>query len=458
MMLRSLSAIGRYRFLTRFGRSVHAGGNETTSASPCNATCSTPSTTVTTAPLHAKVHIRRHKSAAAFQEDSGPSEDMPQEHLYEQNYDPFLDEPMELVKEVADSIRQYVRNYTQNHEVKLLAITASRSFTNDIIHVDQGADTYSEWIGRTCQEDGIDYQTWRVAGGTDFTAQQIQNMIERANKVKDIHGVLVYYPLYSKPYILGAKHGRWSVRHQHKQINRGCEDYLLKNKLLWPALRYKTRDDLFRDSVDPSRDVEGLCPVYHSRKLFRDQKTYVDRYDGVSSLDSTDATNASIFPCTALAVVRILKKGLVDFDSTKPVGRRFEGVTVTIINRSQILGRPLASLLTNDGATVYSVDADSVVLIKPGGTMDRCFRVDTSVKACVEKSSVLVTGVPSSTYRIPTQWIQPNSTVINVSSEANVDEDGLREVPGVQYISAVGKVTVALLEHNLVQLHRRFHS
>jgi methylenetetrahydrofolate dehydrogenase (NAD+) len=100
------------------------------------------------------------------------------------------------------------------------------------------------------------------------------------------------------------------------------------------------------------------------------------------------------------------------------------------------------------------VDADGIVLIKPGGTMDRCFRVEASVQACVEKSSVIVTGVPSSTYRIPAQWIQPNSTIINVSSEANVDESELRKIQGVQYISAVGKVTVALLEHNLVQLHQ----
>ena len=398
---------------------------------------------------------RRYKSAHAFQEDSSQYEEMLDEKYQVHEHDPFIDEPMALVKEVADSIRESVRNYTQYHDLSLVAITASRSFTNGKIQVDQGADTYSEWIGRTCEEDGIDYQTWRVGGGTNATAQQIQNMITKANSVKDVHGILVYYPLYNKPYILGVENGKWSAQQQQKQIKNGCEERLLKNKSLWPVLRYKTRDDYFRDSIDPSRDVEGLGQNYHSRKLFRDQSIYMDRYDGVSPLDSKDAKNASIFPCTALAVVRILKKCLTnEFDLLKPLGRRFEGVTVTIVNRSQLLGRPLASLLANDGATVYSVDADGIVLIKPGGTMDRCFRVDASVQACVEKSSVIVTGVPSSTYRIPAQWIQPNSTIINVSSEANVDESELRKIQGVQYISAVGKVTVALLEHNLVQLHQ----
>lgn len=34
-----------------------------------------------------------------------------------------------------------------------------------------------------------------------------------------------------------------------------------------------------------------------------------------------------------------------------PVGDRMEGKTVTIINRSEIVGRPLGALLANDGET-----------------------------------------------------------------------------------------------------------
>ncbi len=73
------------------------------------------------------------------------------------------------------------------------------------------------------------------------------------------------------------------------------------------------------------------------------------------------------------------------------------------------------------------------------------------------QSSIVVTGVPTKAYRLPTEWIQPNTTVVNVSSFKNVDEESLLKVPGVVYVPLVGKVTVAMLERNLVRLFEQFH-
>lgn len=39
---------------------------------------------------------------------------------------------------------------------------------------------------------------------------------------------------------------------------------------------------------------------------------------------------------------------------------------MTIINRSEVVGRPLAALLANDGATVYSVDIHDILLFERG--------------------------------------------------------------------------------------------
>ena len=416
-------------------------------------------------------HQSSHSSSTTNDDHLHPPEHE-HEHEHEQP-DPFLDPSLELVKQVADDIRHSVRKYTLHHKLKLIGIIASRSFTATASIVDQGADTYSEWIGKTCKEDGIEYETWRVAGGTESTATQVQNLVERANHLENAHGILVYYPLYNKPYVLGmtttanAGHGhgygyeyehghgqQWSIQQQQTNIENGCEEILIRNKAKLPGMTYKTKDDYFRDSISASRDVEGHN---HNRRKFRNQNTYVDRCKHDDDLDSSKEQD-QLLPCTALAVVRVLKRCLEAFDPRKPVGKRFEGVTVTIINRSEILGRPLASLLANDGATVYSVDADSIILYKPNGRMNRCTGDTKSVQSCVEESSVIVTGVPSSTFKIPSHWIQPYSTVINVASEPNVDEDELREIPGCRYIPQIGKVTVALLEHNLVQLHRRFHS
>lgn len=68
-----------------------------------------------------------------------------------------------------------------------------------------------------------------------------------------------------------------------------------------------------------------------------------------------------------------------------------------------------------------------------------------------------MTGVPTKAYRLPTEWIQPGTTVVNVASFKNVDEDALLQIPGVVYVPQVGKVTVAMLERNLMRLYDQFH-
>ena len=58
-----------------------------------------------------------------------------------------------------------------------------------------------------------------------------------------------------------------------------------------------------------------------------------------------------------------------------------------------------------------------------------------------QQSNIVVTGVPTKNYRLPSEWIQPNTTVVNVASFKNVNEDEILQIEGVQYIPMVGKVT-----------------
>jgi hypothetical protein len=44
-----------------------------------------------------------------------------------------------------------------------------------------------------------------------------------------------------------------------------------------------------------------------------------------------------------------------------------------------------------------------------------------------------------------------------VASFKNVDEEALLRIPGVVYVPQVGKVTVAMLERNLIRLYDQFH-
>ena len=47
---------------------------------------------------------------------------------------------------------------------------------------------------------------------------------------------------------------------------------------------------------------------------------------------------------------------------------------------------------------------------------------------------------------------------MNVASFKNVDEEALLKIPGVVYVPLVGKVTVAMLERNLMRLYEQFHA
>lgn len=69
----------------------------------------------------------------------------------------------------------------------------------------------------------------------------------------------------------------------------------------------------------------------------------------------------------------------------------------------------------------------------------------------------MISGVPTKSYKLPTEWIQPNTIVVNVASYKNVDEESLLKIDGVQYVPMVGKVTVAMLERNLMRLYENFH-
>jgi methylenetetrahydrofolate dehydrogenase (NAD+) len=163
-----------------------------------------------------------------------------------------------------------------------------------------------------------------------------------------------------------------------------------------------------------------------------------------------DRTQNEVYvPCTAQAVNQILES-YHPFDHSGE--NRWSGVTVTVVNRSEIFGRPLAAVLALKGATVYSVDDNSILMFMSDGQMRRC--TDLTLDDCLVQSSIVVTGVPSPDFVLPCEAIT-DATVVDVSEYSNVCVDNLLERPNVKLIPSVGKVTVAALEQNLVRLHKR---
>ena len=82
-------------------------------------------------------------------------------------------------------------------------------------------------------------------------------------------------------------------------------------------------------------------------------------------------------------------------------GNRLYGKKVLIVNRSEIVGRPLAALLANDGATVYSVDINNIQQFTRGDDLleQRHKVVDLSpeeytLEKLAPQCDVIITGVP----------------------------------------------------------------
>ncbi len=115
-----------------------------------------------------------------------------------------------------------------------------------------------------------------------------------------------------------------------------------------------------------------------------------DRNNDAKPTPEEEEESGPIYPCTALAVFKILESfrsslstgggvspspmpavvGTVDSGRR---GRCHEGVTITIINRSEDLGLPLATMLSRmAGATVYSVDVDSMLQFACGRFVRVC--------------------------------------------------------------------------------------
>lgn len=269
---------------------------------------------------------------------------------------------------------------------------------------DVASRKYAEWTGRSCEKDGIRFELRECA------ALDLEERLQEANADPAVHGIMIYYPCFGNQ----------------------------------PSFHGGHMDDHLRDSVAVEKDVEGLCFTYRTN-LYRNVRN-------LPMLDGTDTDKKCLLPCTPLAIVKILEH-LNVYDETLPMGDRMKGQTVTVINRSEIVGRPLSAMLANDGADVYSVDIDSIYLMKRG----KMLPTDLTAEQACRRSSVIVTGVPTESYKLPTKWVQPNTVVLNVSHFKNVVEDELLKVEGAKYVPLVGKVTVAILERNLVRLINNYH-
>lgn len=266
----------------------------------------------------------------------------------------------------------------------------------------RAARTYAEYTRKGCEDVGVQFEL-RSVGRLEMEAS-----IKTANEDPDVHGILVYYPVF------------------------GTE-----------------QDRYVRDSVDPMKDVEGLHSFW-SRCLYENRRFY-----------DAARTRKAILPCTPLAIVKLLESaGLFDDEVGDAARRPLEGRRIAVFNRSEVVGRPLASMLANDGAEVVSFDIDGAQLYMPSGSHESgatpahtVRETSTDRAAALASADVIVTGVPSRAFqRIGKGEIKPGAVCVNFSTFANFEED-IIETASV-FIPRVGPMTVTMALRNTLRLYQ----
>ncbi|CAX42309.1 NAD-dependent methylenetetrahydrofolate dehydrogenase, putative [Candida dubliniensis CD36] len=276
------------------------------------------------------------------------------------------------------------------------------SFTPKLVGLlsneDPAAKMYANWTGKTCESLGFKYELLEV------NKNDLETALIKANKDDSVNGIMVYFPVF------GDK-----------------------------------QDQYLQQLISPEKDVEGLNFLY-----------YHNLYHNVRFLDPPQNQQKSILPCTPLAMVKILEY-LGVYNTILHYGNRLYGKKVLIVNRSEIVGRPLAALLANDGATVYSVDINNIQQFTRGDDLSeqRHKVVDLSpeeytLEKLAPQCDVIITGVPSENYKFPSDLVSHGTVVINFSSAKNFNDD-VKLRAGL-YVPSIGKVTIAILLRNLMRL------
>ena len=133
-------------------------------------------------------------------------------------------------------------------------------------------------------------------------------------------------------------------------------------------------EDRMMNTINPKKDIDAISPVSLGKIMTGDKNGFA--------------------PCTAAGVIEILKYS----------GVKIRGKKVTIIGRSNVVGRPLALLFVSEDATV---------------TVCHSFTAD--VKQTGKNAEILVASC-GKTKLINSEYVAENAVVIDVG--INFDENG----------------------------------
>jgi methylenetetrahydrofolate dehydrogenase (NADP+) / methenyltetrahydrofolate cyclohydrolase len=174
-------------------------------------------------------------------------------------------------------------------------------------------------------------------------------------------------------------------------------------------------EDAIIEKIIPYKDVDGLHPINAGR---------------------LSAGKENLVPCTPKGIVKLLSYYKI------PVA----GEHAVIINRSTLVGRPLANLFLNRDATVTV-----------------CHSKTANLAQTTKPADILVSAVGREGFQIKPDHVKPNATVIDVGLtrvggklRGDVDFDNVSRLAGfiTPVPGGVGPMTVACLLENTVEATR----
>ena len=231
----------------------------------------------------------------------------------------------------------------------------------------------------------------------------LEARILEANTDPSVHGIFVYFPVFGN---------------QH--------------------------DDYLRNLITFTKDVEAGSQ-YWVRKLYANDRFAI----------AGDPSKKALLPCTPLAIVKLLVELRVYGDpSIKPgaPSKPLSGKQVTIFNRSEVIGRPLAVMMSNDGAEVFSFDEHGPLKFVDA----RPSECNITRRKALAGSDIVITGVPSASFaHIEAGEVTSEAIGINFSSIQNFSDAAAEKVS--LFIPRVGPMTVAMCMRNTLRLYRHFH-
>ena len=165
--------------------------------------------------------------------------------------------------------------------------------------------------------------------------------------------------------------------------------------------------------------------------------------DGLTSLNSGLLTNnrAQLIPCTPMGVMEMFKYYNIDLD----------GSIVSIVNRSNLVGKPLSTLLLEKNSTVIV-----------------CHSHTKNLDHLLQYSDIIITAVGDrQKFKLTKNMVKENSTVIDIGTSrfegkllGDVDFEEVKEK--VAYITPVpggiGPMTITMLLKNTVKAAKILNS